>query len=92
MTGDKIYLVEQESNVDGELYFYAYPCSTFEKAKEVLERVKQEILSVCIHYKSYTKEELEENFEIEENNTRWFINDPCDDYYEELTIIEKVVE
>jgi CheY-like chemotaxis protein len=63
-----------------------------EKAKEVLEKEKEWIKNEAHHFKKYTEEELEEEFEIEESETRWYINDPSDDYYEDFTIVEKEIE
>lgn len=92
MVGNKIYLVQQESNVDGEITFNVIPCSSLEKAKEVLEKEKKWVKNEAYHFQNYTEEELEEEFEIEESETRWYINDPSDDYYEEITIVEKEIE
>ena len=39
---DKIWLVTQESNVDGEILFNVTPCATEEVAKKVFEQLKKE--------------------------------------------------
>jgi hypothetical protein len=92
MTGKKIYLVQQESNVDAEILFNVVPCSTLDKAKEVLEEEKNTILKESHHFSNLTNDDLNE-LEIKENEdgTYWFINDPYDDYYEEIKIIEKEI-
>ena len=83
------YCVQQESNVDGEIIINSVPCATLEAARKVLQDEKDTILQDSPHYDHYTPEELEEEFEIEEDDDRWYINDPCDDYYEDIKIIEK---
>ena len=87
----KVYIVQQESNVDGELIINAVPCATREAARKVLQNEKNTILHESTHYMGRTKDELEEDFYIEESDDRWYINDPCDDYYEDIKIIEKVI-
>lgn len=67
------------------------PRSTLEKAKEVLKEEKETILTESFHFGGANPEEFEENFEIEEDETRWFINDQCDDYYEYIYIVEKEI-
>lgn len=87
----KTYIVLQESNVDGEIIISATPCTTLEAARKVLQDEKNTILRESKHYDHYTPEELEEEFEIEEDDDSWYINDPSDDYYEDIKIIEKVI-
>jgi hypothetical protein len=87
----KVYIVQQESNVDGELIINAVPCTTREAARKVLQGMKNFILHESPHYMGRTKDELEEEFEIEEGGDRWYINDPCDDYYEDIQIVEKII-
>lgn len=87
----KVYIVQQESNVDGELIINAVPCTTRETAKKVLQDEKNTILHESPHYMGRTKKQLEEDFEIEEGDGRWYINDHCDDYYEDIQIVEKVI-
>ena len=87
----KTYIVVQESDVDGEMLFNAVPCSTKEAARKVMQNIKNQILRDYGHYNGYTPEELQENFEIEEDDDRWYINDPFDNYYEDVRIEEKVV-
>ena len=87
----KTYIVLQESNVDREIIINAVPCATLEAARKVLQDEKNTILQDSPHYDHYTPEELEEEFEIEEDDDRWYINDPSDDYYEDIKIIEQVI-
>lgn len=85
----KIFIVLQESNVDGELLINAAPCASLKLARKVLKEEKETILNESPHYMGRTKKELKEDFEIEETKNSWYINDPCDDYYEDINIIEK---
>jgi len=87
----KVYIVQQESNVDGEFIINAVPCATIEVASKVLQGMKNFILHESPHYMGRTKDELEEDFEIEDGGDRWYINDPCDDYYEDIQIVEKII-
>ena len=58
---------------------------------KVLEKEKNWVKTEAFHFCDYTDEELQEEFTIEESETRWFINDPSDDYYEEINIVEKEI-
>ena len=87
----RVYIVRQESNVDGEILFHEVPCTSMEVAKSVLAREKSTILHESHHFSGRSKEELEEEFEIEETSDSYYINDPCDDYYEDIRITEKVI-
>lgn len=86
-----IWLVYLESNVDGEIYFDAIPCASLKIARKTLKKEKERVLKEFHHYKGYTKEELEEEFEIEETLNRFYINDPSDDYYEDYKIEKKEI-
>ena len=87
---DKIWIVLQESSVDGELIIDATPCESLELAKEVLKEEKEYILNESFHFSRMSDEDMEE-MEIEESDTSYYINDPCDDYYEDIKIIEKII-
>ena len=89
---DKVWLVVQESNVDGEICFNPTPCVSKATAKELLKQEKATILKESYHFGGYDELSLNDMFEIEEDDERWFINDPCDDYYEELMIVEKDIQ
>ena len=85
----KIFIVLQESNVDGELIINPVPCISLELAQKTLKKEAYTILTESHHFSGYTADELEENFEIEFTDDRFYINDHCDDYYEDIRIIEK---
>jgi hypothetical protein len=80
----KAYIVRQESNVDGEIIFDTVPCRNYETAKRVLQGKKEYVLKETKHFGGCDLDE----FDVEEGEDRFYINDPCDDYYEEIEIIE----
>ena len=88
----KIWLVKQESNIDGEIYFNVVPCKDLKTAKQVFKDEIDTILNESHHFGGYTEEERKEAFEIEnDGDTHFLINDPCDDYYEDIHIVQKEI-
>ena len=89
---DKVWIVTQESNVDGEILFSVTPCATEEVAKKVFEELKEETLSNG-HFSDY--DELlgtDGEYEVyEDKDYEFFIDDPCDEYYELIRIMEKEI-
>ena len=81
----RVYMVIQESNVDGEILFNAVPCTSKETAKAVLAQEKHTILHESHHFANLTKDDMEE-MEVEEREEHFYINDPSDDYYEDIRI------
>lgn len=88
LNNKKIWLVTQESNVDGELYFNVTPCKNEKVAKRVFKDEIKNILTENKHYNKCPKEDLEKEFDVEEDTDRYFIQDRTDDYYEELKVFE----
>lgn len=86
---EKIYLVIQESNVDGEIYINVVPCSSLEVAKKVMAEEKNTILNESPHYKDY--KDCPDDYEIEETETHIYIDCLYDDYYENIYIQEKEI-
>ena len=84
----RVYMVIQESNVDGEILFNAVPCTSMETAKAVLAQEKHTILHESHHFSNLTEDDMAE-MEVEEDEERFYINDPCDDYYEDIRIETK---
>jgi hypothetical protein len=90
---DKIWLVIQESDVDGEIFINVVPCISEETAKEVLKKEKETIINESFHFgKANNDDEDFAEFELEETDTTFYINDPYDDYYENITIVEKEIQ
>ena len=81
----RVYIVRQESNVDGEILFNEVPCMNVEAAKRVLAQEKATILHESHHFGNMTDDDMEE-MEIEEDEESFYINDPFDDYYESIKI------
>jgi hypothetical protein len=88
----KIYIVKQESNVDGELLFNATPCRTLEAAQKVMSDEIRTIMTESHHF-GWCKNlsTLEKEYEVEKDDTSFYLNDPSDDYYEDIKIEEKII-
>lgn len=84
----RVYMVIQESNVDGEILFNAVPCTSMETAKAVLAQEKHTILHESHHFANLTEDDME-YMEVEEDEERFYINDTTDDYYEDIRIETK---
>lgn len=87
---EKIYLVIQESNVDGEILFNVVPCVSLETAKVVMEMEKETILNESPRYKNY--KEYPEEYQFEEDEESVFIKVLYDEYYENIYIQEKEIQ
>lgn len=90
-----IYLVYLESNVDGEYIFTAVPCKTLKKAKEVLKKERDFILSESHHWSAWDSIEdmKEEGIEVVyDTPEHFYINDPSDSYYEDYKIEKKEIQ
>jgi hypothetical protein len=88
----KVYNVVQESNVDGELIINATPCRTLEAAQKVMSDEIHTIMTESHHF-GWCKNlsTLEEEYEVEKDDTSFYLNDPSDDYYEDIKIEEKII-
>lgn len=86
---DKIWLVTQESDVDGEIMFNVVPCASEKVAREVMQNEIKTLLS-----DSYFKNVFswKDGFTFEETDTSWFVCDEFDDYYEYIKIEEKEIQ
>ena len=82
----RVWIVQQESNVDGEIIINSVPCASLEAARKVLRDEKYTILHKSHHFGNLTDDDMAE-MEIEEDEISFYINDPCDDYYEDIKII-----
>ena len=86
---EKIWLVTQESNVDGEITFNAVPCINKETAKKVMQEEIKTLL-VASHFKDVFS--WEDGFTFEKTDTSWYVEDEFDDYYEYINIEEKEIQ
>lgn len=86
---EKVWIMTQESNVDGEIYFNVVVCKDEETAFCEMAEEREWIKNDSHHFKGYDPND--ENLTIEENDHRFFIMDNSDDYYEEIKIFEKEI-
>ena len=84
----EIWLMTQESKVDGDIFFNVIPCATEEAAKAEMEK-EIRILMNESHYIAYTDRPLD--FIREETETSYYIEDTCDAYYEYIRIEKKEI-
>ena len=83
----KVWVMTQESCVDGEVHFNVVVCDSEETAKAQMQKEISWLKNESIHFRGFDKEG--EDFEVEQEDCRFFLNDPCDDYYEEIMVMEK---
>lgn len=86
-----VWLVYMESNVGGEIYFDAIPCASLKIARKTLRFEKDWLMNNTKHFGGYSDDELKEEFDVEEDKDRFYINDPSDDYYEEYKVVRRRV-
>ena len=85
----KVWVMTQESCVDGEVHFNVVVCDSEETAKAQMQKEIDWLKNESIHFRDFDKEG--EDFEVEQEDCRFFLNDPCDDYYEEIMVMEKEI-
>ena len=85
----KVWVMTQESNVDGEIHFNVVVCNSEETAKAQMQKEIDWIKNESFHYRDF--EERGNDFEVVECEHRFFINDETDDYWEEIMIMEKEI-
>lgn len=86
---EKIWLVKQESCVDGESFFNVVPCASLDAAKKVMLEEKKTLLNESFRYVGY--KDNPEDYEVEETELSFYIHMNCDDYYEYIKIEEKEI-
>ena len=86
---DKIWLVTQESNVDGQMIFDVVPCASEETARKVM-RDKITALLNDSHFAAFADRPTD--FVLEQTETSYYIEDTCDDYYKYVSIEEKQIQ
>ncbi len=86
---EKIWLVTQESKVNGEILFNVVPCISEETAKEVMREEITTLLNES-HFLAYI--DRPDDFILEQTETSYYIEDTFDDYYEDIRIEEKKIQ
>ena len=86
---EKIWLVTQESNVDGQIMFNVVPCVSEETAKKVMQDEIRTLLNES-HFIAFI--DRPDDFVLEQTETSYYIEDTCDDYYEDINIEEKEIQ
>ena len=86
---EKIWLVTQESNVDGQIMFNVVPCISEETAKKVMQDEIRTLLNES-HFIAFI--DRPDDFVLEQTETSYYIEDTCDDYYEDINIEEKEIQ
>lgn len=97
---ESVYLVKQESNVDGELHFNVVPCKDMETAKRVLAEEVKTLLAESPKYKDAKRwidgddtlnyDDCPYSWENDKEDA-FYISCTCDDYHELITIEEKEI-
>jgi hypothetical protein len=82
----KVWVVTQESNVDGEIHFNTLVCDSEKTALTEMQREIEWIKNESFHFRNF--DERGDDFEVEQSEHRFFINDDTDDYYEEIMVKE----
>lgn len=85
---DKVWLVTQESKVDGEIMFNVVPCKSQEKARVVMQEEIRTLFNES-HFIAFI--DRPDDFILEQTEDTYYIEDTCDDYYEDIRIEEKEI-
>ena len=96
---EKIWIVKQESNDDGEMHFFTQPCKDESTAKIVLHEWKEALLTKHPKYcdaKPYIDGEKDPDdqvccYEWEDHDAGFYIKVLDDEYYENITIEEEKI-
>lgn len=85
----KVWVMTQESNVNGEILFDVLVCDSKEIARAEMTEEIEWIRTESHHFRNY--DECPDDFEIVQDEDSFSIIDPHDDYWEEIIIEEKEV-
>ena len=86
---EKIWIVTQESKVDGQILFNVVPCASEETAKQVMQDEIKTLLNES-HFIALV--DRPDDFIVEQTEYSYYIEDTCDDYYEDINIVEKEIQ
>lgn len=84
-----VWVVTQESCANGEINFNVVVCNSEETAKAQMQKEIDWLKNESIHFRDFDKGV--EEFEVEQEDCRFFLNDTWDDYYEEIIVMEKEI-
>ena len=97
---EKVYIVLQESNVDGEHLINATPCADLHSAKAVMNEEIRTLLTESHKYQGLDLDEIERDqndddadcdYALERTDTLFYIDCLYDDYSERIEIEEKEI-
>lgn len=86
---EKIWIVTQESKVDGQILFNVVPCASEETARQVMQDEIKTLLNES-HFIALV--DRPDDFIVEQTEYAYYIEDTCDDYYEDIKIVEKEIQ
>ena len=87
-----IYQVNVEENIDGQIFYHSYPCSTKKIATELFRNEISKINDTKNHFYQFREYNNDYYcFSVTEEKDYFYINDMCDDYYVEITISEELL-
>ena len=86
---EKIWIVTQESKVDGQILFNVVPCASEETAKQVMQDEIKTLLNES-HFIALV--DRPDDFIVEQTEYSYYIEDTCDDYYEDINIVGKEIQ
>ena len=92
---NKVFILLQESNCDGEILINTTPCVDLETAKREMQKEINTLLTESKKYKGLDLDAIEgdpdADYVLERDETSFYLSCNYDDYYEHLTIEEKEV-
>lgn len=95
---DKVYIVLQESNCDGQILIEVTPCADLETAKKTMQDEINTLLTESNKYSGLDLDEIEKeqedgdcDYTLERNDTSFYLSCNYDDYYEHISIMEKEI-
>ena len=97
---EKVYIVLQESNVDGERLINVTPCASKETAKAIIDEEIRALLSSG-KYEGLDLDEIERDqndgeadcdFYLERDETSFFLECVYDEYNDKIDILEKAIK
>ena len=92
---NKVFILLQESNCDGEILINTTPCADLETAKREMQKEINTLLTESQKYKGLDLDAIEggsdADYVLERDETTFYLSCNYDDYYEHLTIEEKEV-